>query len=172
MIDIRPGVLRDVSFVFANMRDGDRREVMCQMPEGTKTYAIAYGSLMAGDCWTAYYRDTPAMAFGASPLNAAAAAVWAIGTRHAWRVVPAVTRFFTLDIVPMLMARGYVSMEARSIADHRQAHRWMEATGAKRCGDPYPFGRGGETFITFRWLPAVYSAQRSRYQDTALEPQP
>jgi len=168
-VSIRPGVLRDVSYVFANMRDGDREEVRCQMPETTKTHEIAYWSLMNGDCWVAYWRDQPVMTFGVMRLNVAATSAWAIGTKQCWRAIPAVTRFFTLDVIPSLMERGYVSMEARSIEHHDQAHRWMEATGARRWGEPYPYGRGGEKFITFRWLPDVYNGQRARYQDTTQE---
>lgn len=155
-IKIIPATLRDASYVMANLRPLDRIETYCQIRDGLKDYEVAYWLLMNSDAYAARWTDSkgvewPVMFFGVQPMNQVAVSVWALGTRHAWRAVPAVTRFFIERLLPLKIEQGNVLMEARSIVDHKPAHRWMESTGAKRIGEPFIYGKGGEQFILFRW---------------------
>lgn len=158
--------MRDASYVFANLRDIDVKEAFCQLQDGIKRHELAWWSIQAGESWVAYLRDRPAMVYGYAPINVAAVSIWALGTPKANRVVPAVTRHVILDVIPKLMERGYLSMEARSYTEHTDAHRWMESTGAVRSGEPFPYGKGGELFQLFRWTKPTYERIRQRYPST------
>lgn len=162
---IKPGVLRDVSYVLGNLRPGDEREVRCLIPDGTKMYEVAWNQLQASrECYVAYRKDQPAMTFGVCQgISCASLIVWALGTPQARMVIPAVSRFMVLDVLARYVDAGYVSMEARSIATHVEAHRWMRALGAVAEGKPYPYGKGGERFITFRWTKEKFPTIRARY---------
>lgn len=164
-VDIRPGVLRDVSFVIANMREQDKAEAYCQLPEGTKAHELAYGLLMGSkECYVAYLKDHPVATFGiCQGMSIASLVIWALGTDRMTRVIPAITRFVVTDVMRRAIDAGHVSMEARSIATHHAAHRWMKATGAQREGKPYPFGRNGELFATYRWTVYGYHKVAERY---------
>lgn len=151
MITIQPATLRDISYVTANLAPDDRREVMCQVPDGSKTYELAYALLHSGDAFCALIDDLPVAAFGTSPITVACYSVWMVGTKHARRAVPAITRHMMNDHGQVILDRGAQSMEARSIAGHHRAHRWMVRCGAVRVDPPYPFGKNGEMFYTFRW---------------------
>lgn len=163
---IRQACLRDVSYVFANLRPIDAEEAFCQVSDTLKPYELAWWSIQQGESWVAYLHDQPAMAYGWAPMNVAAVSVWALGTPKANRVVPAVTRHMILDVAPALIERGYLTMEARSIVKHRDAHRWMVSTGAVEDGTPFPYGKGGEMFKLFRWTKPTYERIRRRYRDT------
>lgn len=165
-VEIRPSCLRDASYVFANLRPLDCHEAFCQIDHRVKTHEVAWWSIQIGESWVAYLKGRPVMVFGYMPMNVAAVSIWAMGTKHATRVVPAVTRHVVLDVIPSLIERGYHSMEARSIIEHEQAHRWMESTGAVRSGEPFPYGRDGELFQLFRWTRPSYERIRRRYTDT------
>lgn len=161
MIQLGPATLRDATYIVANMRDTDRHEVYCQLPDGMDDWRVAYFLLMNGEAYAARWtrqdgREFPVMFFGVQPMNAVALAIWALGTKHAWRAVPAVTRFVIDDLVPRKLEQGYRIMEARSIEGHTQAHRWMESTGAHRIGKPFEYGRNGELFHLFRWTVSDY----------------
>lgn len=152
LVDIRPAILRDASWITANLRPLDRLEAFCQLPPGTKTSALAWFLVMGhGDAFIAYLRDEPAMVFGIAPINAVCLSVWALGTRRAPRVAPSISRWLRDELLPGKAAEGYTSMEARSLVEHHAAHRWMLSTGAVQHGPPFVFGRGGEEFILFRW---------------------
>lgn len=150
-IDIRPATLRDMSFVTAWLNPDDEREVRCQIGPDTSMHDVGHSMLMAGDCYCAFWRGKPIAAFGMAAINAAVASVWFLGTRDNWRAAAATSRFLLNDMVPRWAEAGFVAMEARSIADHKQAHSWMLSTGAEIVGPPHVYGRGGENFLLFRW---------------------
>lgn len=175
-VTVAPATLRDATYIVANMRDMDRREVMCQVGVGTTDMQIAYFLLMNGEAYAVRWtdrdgREHPVVFFGVQPMNAVALSIWALGTKHAWRGIPAVTRFVIEELVPRKMREGFRIMEARSIDGHAQAHRWMESTGAHRIGEPFEYGRDGELFHLFRWTTADYAPYLpdQRYRDTSTE---
>lgn len=159
-IAIEPAVLRDVSYITANMRPMDRAEAYCQLPEDTTNYELAYMLTMGGDAFTARFDGKPVAAFGTAPINVACVSVWMVGTKDAWRVTPSITAYMRDVHTPTLEANGFLTMEARALLEHEQAHRWMEASGAVRSGEPFVFGRNGERFVLFRWTVPRYRARR------------
>lgn len=160
MIRVAPATLRDVSFVLANLRPMDDAELRCQLPDGTRMHDVAYGLLMAGDAFVALDGDQPAMVFGTNFMTPAARGVWALGTKRARRAIPAITRFFTGPYADQLLAAGVLMLEARSHADHAEAHRWMHSTGAVRVDPCFPYGKDGELFCVFRWTTDTFVRRR------------
>ncbi len=150
-ITIAPACLRDASFVMANMRPLDAQEVFCQVPEGTKVHEMAHWLVMGSDAYVAYYDGRPSAVFGTSPINVVCLSVWALGTKRMRRCAPAITRFMREEAMPRRVEEGYLSMEARSLVAHTEAHNWMLATGAVVHGPDFVYGRGGEMFRLFRW---------------------
>ncbi len=150
-VTIQPATLRDTSYVMANLRPMDDLEVRCQLPDGTKMHEAAYGLLMAGDAFVALVGEQPAVVFGTNQMTPGCHGVWALGTRHAWRAIPKVTQFMTGPYADELLDRGVWSLEARSHADHVEAHRWLHSTGAVRVDPCFPYGKNGELFYVFRW---------------------
>jgi hypothetical protein len=175
MITIKPATLRDATYVIANMRPMDRKEVYCQLTDGVDDMQVAYLLLMHSEAYAARWtdqsgREWPVMFFGTQPMNAAALGIWALGTRHARRSVPAVTRYVVQELLPRKIAEGYRIMEARSIEGHTQAHRWIVGTGAKQIGEPFEYGKDGELFHLFRWTVDTYrDLHGMRYDDTSAE---
>lgn len=167
-ISIAPATLRDATYIIANLRPADRHEAFCQLPEGIDDTRVAYFLLMNGEAFAARWTDRegrqwPCVFFGVQPMNAVALAVWALGTKHARRAIPAVTRFMGRTLLPQKIAQGYRIMEARSIDSHHEAHQWMEATGARRVGEPFVYGRDGELFHLYRWKAEDHEAYLQRY---------
>lgn len=160
---VQPATLRDASYVTANLRDADVEEVMCQVPEGTRRHEIAYSLLMGGDCFAALLDDQPVAIFGTAPINAACVSVWALGTPRVWRVVTAINRFLLTEHLPLRLAQGYRTMEARSHSAHREAHSWIEALGGVQHGGPFEFGRDRETFLLFRWTSDAFESIKQKY---------
>lgn len=149
--DIRPAVLRDASWVMANLRPLDHQEAFCQLEPGFKTAELAAYCVRYNDTHVAYLDDEPVMILGTVPINVTCLSVWALGTKHTWRVAKTVSDWFRDVHLPARVAEGYYSMEARSLLEHRQAHSWIEHTGGTKHGPPFVFGRDGELFQLFRW---------------------
>lgn len=165
MIDIRPANLRDASWLMANLRQLDREETFCQLPDGISTDKLAEWFITTGDAFIAYHRDEPALLFGTTRVHVCAMSIWALGTAKAERTIPAVSRFLIEHAIPWRIEQGFTCMEARSLETHLDAHRWMESMGGKREGEPYLYGKGGERFVTYRWTVSSYRAiSQSRWQ--------
>ena len=149
-VEIVPATLRDLTFIAANMRAEDWREIACQFPEGITRTEIAALAGQFGESWVAVSSAQPVAAFGAAPLTCNVLTGWAWGTRRMRRAVPAITRFMREDCAPRWVDAGITRLEARSIAGHDEAHKWMRALGADE--QPCPeWGRDGEDFILFSW---------------------
>lgn len=157
MIEIKPANVRDASWITANLRQLDREETYCQLPEGFGNVHLAHWLVQQGGL-IAYAGDDPVMLFGTSPLTTCALSVWALSTDRAARVIAAVSRFFIETLIPEKLDHGVNNMEARSLVTHGAAHRWMESMGGVKHGDAYLWGRNGEFFVTYRWTVSSYRA--------------
>jgi hypothetical protein len=152
-VTIGPLNLRDITFLGANMRAEDRREIMCQAPKnlsGSQAAAAMFPGLAPDWTWLASLDGNPAVAFGLQPYNVATMIGWAWGTRHLPRCIPAITRHLIAE-EPLLIASGFRRIEVRTIKDHDISHRWLYALGARKECDLPEFGRDGETFELWAW---------------------
>ena len=143
--------IKDVSYVMAWLKPKDLEETLCQLQPDADMQRLGYALLMSGDTYVARYRGNPVMVFGTQVMSASTLQVWALGTKETWRVASAVIDYFKTRLVPHYAAQGYYALEARSLATHDEAHRWMRASGADTHGPAYEFGRDREMFLTFRW---------------------
>lgn len=150
-VSIVPINLRDASYVAANLRPEDWREIACQLPDGTEPLALAWMAAEgSGEAWTASWKGQPVAAFGASPMTPSVLSLWAWGTKGMWRVAGSIERFVTADCVPRWLEAGITRVEARSIVGHVMAHRWLRRLGFAEQPCPQ-WGKAGEDFILFSW---------------------
>lgn len=156
-VSIAPGTIRDVTYVAANLRDEDRREILatvdldCASRAGWLSWAVSGPDW----CWTAQIDGQPVVAFGigeGSPFQPQIRTAWAFGTERLRRVVPAITRFAKEEWPKRLIPIGVRRVEIRSIADHDVAHRWLEAIGARRECVMRSYGVHGEDFALWAFL--------------------
>lgn len=148
---ILPGNIRDASYVAANMRPHDWREIAAQAPDDLRPLDVAAWSIAGREAYIAIARDRPVSVFGVHDATPAGnvLSIWAWGTAGMWRAVPGITRWIR-TAVPRWIDEGVTRVEARSIVGHTAAHRWMRSLGARETELP-AFGRGGEDFILFWW---------------------
>ncbi|MBW8640488.1 hypothetical protein K1W69_25070 [Hoeflea sp. WL0058] len=151
-VAIVPATLRDVSYIVANLRPDDRSEIRCQVPPDAKPAAIAASGLAAGEAFVVLRGGQPSGAFGFAPISEGVLSAWAYGACGFERCIPAVTRFVFRELVDAWNAGGIRRIEARSIDSHTAAHRWLEATGARRRCALEQWGRNGERFLLYEWV--------------------
>ena len=152
MIDIRPATMRDVSFLAANMREQDWREVHASAPTDDKAEAGILCHMASRFAWTVWIKGDPVCAFGFAQMGLPWLwSAWAFGTDRIKRAIPAVTRFGRETASRMLLDAGARRCEIRSIADHDLAHRWLQGLGAHRECELPEYGRNGETFVLYSW---------------------
>lgn len=164
MIEIEPATLNTASYVTANLRPADRAEIWCQLPDAVTTAQLAHWSLVNGEGYIARYRGQPVAFFGTSPMTVACFSVWAMGTRYLPRAARAIGNFVLDDIVPRRIAEGYRSAEARAMASHDQARKWIAGLGGEALGEPFPYGKADEPFVLYRWTVAGYRSIRDQLE--------
>ena len=162
-ISMQPATLRDASYVAAHMREQDRAEIFCQLSPEARSEHLAYMALNAGgEQWCAWLDGEPIACWGYSYLTHAGSVLWAWGTNQFHKAVPAITKAAINELVPMFERSGIQYLEARSLATHHQAHRWLKLLGGvPQCTLP-TYGRNGEDFVLFTW-------SRARWDDGSLK---
>lgn len=157
---IVPATLSDVTYVGANMRDIDRHEILCQLPEGTSgsdAAAMCFAGTPEGFMFTAHLDGQPVAAYGIGPLNYVVWGAWAFGTKRMPRTLPAINRQIWAEIVPKLIEAGCRRVEARPISTYKEALLWISRMGGIRVpGDLPDHGRGGEVFELWAWTLSDY----------------
>lgn len=154
---INPQSLR---YVLDNLRECDRTEIYglqwFDEPE------LILKQLCHGDAfgWVVGL-DRPVAAVGAYPLRPGVWSAYCFGTDEWYKIVLSLTRFVIRDIKPRLLAAGAHRVEAYSLADHHEAHRWMTLFGAELEGRHQHAGKNGEDYVTVAWVRDVPRSENS-----------
>jgi hypothetical protein len=151
--EVGPANVRDVSYIAGNLRDNDKIEVLCQLPEGVTQQQIGFICTRPGSSFIAYLDGAPVMVFGFDPMTLAGNVLnaWAFGTAHSNQAIHHLTIWIKDNLLHDWIRQGVTRIEARSIIDHVDAHRWLKSTGAIEEGVLLDLGRNGERFIQFAW---------------------
>jgi hypothetical protein len=151
MARIIPATFRDLSYVASRLRDEDREEAEAQI--GPFHYIDFAAMHLTDRSYVVTLDGNPEAAFGAGRLAGDHLWVcWSWGSRRIGRCVPLISRFVRDAMIPDLIENGAWRAEARALASHTGARRWLTRMGAtERCELP-AFGRNGETFILYDWV--------------------
>ncbi|CTQ53132.1 hypothetical protein LP7551_01653 [Roseibium album] len=157
--------MRDVSFVAANMRTEDLREISCLWKDwDTRTLGIcALETAVPGMVWSIWYEGQPAAAYGfsrASAFDPDHWQAWAFGTDKFKRCVPLITRH--LNSLRPVIEEDCRRLQVLTLSDHDIAHGWIEALGGKKEGVLRSYGRDHESFCVYAWVQDEQGAAEKR----------
>lgn len=139
---IHPATLATVSWIAANMRVQDRREIGA-VRDLTSTAGLAAVAVMGSPvACVAFVGDEPVTAFGVSDIADGVCAGWAFGTDRMVRTIPTITRYCLSHVKPSLLAAGYRRLEVRTAIDHDVSHQWLRRLGFRPEGVCWGYGRG------------------------------
>lgn len=147
---IVPATPRDLCYIAANLRPQDRAELECQMDEWSVP-AVAAITMQSTFAFICELNGNPELAFGSGQIRTGLWVAWSWGTKRQRHCLPTAIDFIRTTLQPEVYAAGALRVEARALASHRVAHRFLELIGGtKRCDLP-AFGKGGEDFVLYDW---------------------
>ena len=154
-LEIRDLCVRDASYIAANMREHDFREIGCLWKDWS---AVSCGMAAArasipGWSWVVLYDGQPAACYGfsyAAPFDPEHWQAWAFGTDRFKRCVPLITKH--LKSIRDLVEQHCRRLQVITYTEHDIAHGWIEALGAEREGLLRSYGRNGEDFYIYAWV--------------------
>lgn len=152
--EIKAATLRDLSYVAAHMRASDRTEVEAQIDEWNATHVAALS--LRDFAYVVELNGNPEAAFGCGQVRRGYWIAWSWGTAKITKCLPAMVDFITHELQPAVYDAGARRVEARALASHKQARRFLERIGATyRCDLP-EYGKNGETFALYDWVRSEY----------------
>lgn len=159
MITIVPGNIRDLSFIAAHLRADDLQEAEALI--GPFHYIDLAAMHLRDVVYVALDDGSPVAAFGAHRMIGNHLwLAWSWGTDGLGKAVPAITRFIKGEMIPELLSYGAHRVEARALASHTMARKWLKLMGAsERCELPF-FGINGEAFVLFDWTKETVHVSR------------
>jgi hypothetical protein len=98
----------------------------------------------------------PEAAFGCGQLRRGYWVAWSWGTDRLAKCLPTMIRFITERLQPAVYEAGALRVEARALASHRQARRFLERIGGQFCCELPAYGKNGETFVLYQWTRETY----------------
>jgi hypothetical protein len=146
--------LRDLSYIAAHMRAADRAEVECQIDEWS---AVTVAALSLRDfAYVVELNGNPEAAFGCGQVRKGYWVAWSWGTDRLTKCLPVMVPFIQQQLQPAVYEAGALRVEARALASHLQARRFLERIGGTfRCFLP-AYGKNGEAFVLYDWTRETY----------------
>lgn len=142
---IQPATVRDLSFIAANMREGDRREIGCQFPYWSPEW-LAATCYCSEHKWVASWDGLPVAAFGFAHLTAVVVQGWSWGSVHYPKAVRGMFRFIP-QAEAELRDAGVKRIEVRALKGYADAARLIARMGGRARATLRNHGTDGETFI-------------------------
>ena len=168
--EVVPATLRDLSYVAAHMRAVDRAEVECQVDEWNATTIAAMS--LRDFAYVCELNGNPEAAFGCGQVRRGYWIAWSWGTDRITKCLPVMLDYITKQLQPAVFDAGAQRVEARALASHKQARRFLERIGGTyRCDLP-AYGKNGETFILYDWTRETYVPIPERTIDAGTRSDP
>lgn len=145
-------VIQNVAY---RMRDVDFAELSALSHQETRLgladeLAMVYGQF---DVWAVCNPD-PVAIIGWLPIRPRTLGLLMFATdEFAESSGKAFSKFVRLTIWPIMMAEKPNRLEAQSLESHTDAHDWLEFIGLRRECVLQNWGKSGETFISYIWVP-------------------
>lgn len=147
--EVKPATLRDLSYIAAHMRAADRAEVEAQIDEWSAVHVAAMS--LRDFAYVVELGGNPEAAFGCGQVRRGYWVAWSWGTDRLAKCLPVMIRFITEQLQPAVYEAGALRVEARALASHRQARRFLERIGGTFCCDLPAYGKSGEPFVMYYW---------------------
>jgi hypothetical protein len=136
------------------MRAPDRAEVDAQIDEWNAVHIAALS--LRDFAYVVELDGNPEAAFGCGQVRKGYWLAWSWGTERLIRCVPTMVSFITGHLQPAVYGAGAHRVEARALASHKQARRFLERIGGTfRCDLP-AYGKDGQDFVLFDWTRETY----------------
>ncbi|WPZ36704.1 hypothetical protein T8K17_11215 [Thalassobaculum sp. OXR-137] len=149
LVEFSPDRVRHIA---RNMRADDRAEVHATRwdddDDRLAAEVCAYPTKLR---WVACHGDEPVAVIGAVNMWPGNFSVFMFATDNIQHIGLSLTRFAKYRMIPTLLDMGGWRGEARSAAFHTEAHRWLEALGARRESTLANYGKNGEDFYNYVW---------------------
>ena len=152
------------------MRASDRAEVEAQIDEWSAVHVAALS--LRDFAYVVELNGNPEAAFGCGKVRQGYWIAWSWGTDRLIKCVPTMVSFITEQLQPAVYDAGALRVEARALASHKQAIRFLERIGGTfRCELP-AYGKNGETFILYDWTRETYVPISQRPIDASTSRNP
>lgn len=166
-IELRPATLRDLCYTLSIARPADKREILAAGPRnlteaGYLTWHLT--EAVGGAGFVVTVDGNPEAAFGftrQSELTPWLFSGWAWGSDKFDLCMPTIAAWSRTELFPLLDALGCNRVEARSIHDHHDAHRWLLWMQFRREAEMLDWGRDKAKFVLFAWTRTEFE-QRAR----------
>jgi hypothetical protein len=167
-VEIRHATLRDLCYTAATAREIDKKELLHSGPRtlqqaGAMTFYLVHAVGGAAYCVTV--DGNPEFVFGfarQSEYMPWLFSGWAWGSEKTNLCMPKIASWAHDHLLDVLDVLGAERIEARSIHDHHDAHRWLEWMGFKLETKLPGWGKDGELFYLFAWVKSEFDAGRLR----------
>lgn len=147
---IEPANLRDLSYVFSNLRPTDLDEMVAEHGRWVPARVAAPVVEQPYAYISRTKNGVPAVGFGALPVTPTTVSAWLLATTGATRCIPEVTRFVDGPLRRQLVRDGYRWAEARALACNSFGRRWLAALGGQVIAELSGYGVNGEDFVLYR----------------------
>ena len=155
MVTVKPINKVSLYYVCSNLREIDQREIYPLLSHDNPLI-LAHQTLHCvhegrGVC--IWVDGMPAAICGVHPeIGHMTYRVFAFGTDKWKSAAFLVMRELRKIAREVIKEHGTMRMHADSLADHTEAHRWMERMNGVRESEMPFYGKNGETYYRYRWL--------------------
>lgn len=159
-ITVKPANEIVIYQICALMREEDKEEIYPTFPADSPG-AVAFATNQAiqyGRGGVVWVEGAPVAVFGAHPepfgcYDSKCWRAFAFGTDEFKSAVYVIMREMHKLIRDVIRTQGTMRLHAYSHENHTTAHKWIEALGGRREGEPLRhFGKNGDTYHCYVWL--------------------
>ena len=159
---IEPAGFTDVVDVARNMRERDFAEfsaVSWQIDKESLAHDLGQRYGNRPDVMCGWWNDKPTCIGGVIIARPNVATLLFLATDDFGRIAFPVTKWIKKELFPRLQEAGIHRFEAVSLAANTESHSWLRVLGLTPETKPMKgYGRSGEAFIQFAWVPDVRPA--------------
>lgn len=166
-LEVRPATLRDLCFTAANAREIDKQEIVASGPRTMQEAGYITWELtdkIGGVAYSVWVDGNPEFSFGftrQTELIPGLFSGWAWGSDKTMACMVEISRWARNGhLFGILDKLGVARIEARSIHNHFEAHRWLLWLGFERETDLKDWGRNRERFVLFGWTRSEFRSEK------------